>query len=324
MKLTTAVLILCLIFCLQIDRAQAATPRTVRGVVITTDGTVVPEFTITVKHVAQRPELFTRKKYRNGEFTISGLKEEKYQIQITSPLYITTRLDFDFKSDVRPIEYSIVIMHTYRNEPRFLPGAAYAVSVKALQEKIPNEAREAYMKGVELHREGRLEDALMEYGRALRAYPNYVSALGDLATIFILYNRPESALMFLRRAHDIEDSNVIINLNIAIALTEQGDYSGAKKLLKKILSTNPHLAMAEYYLAKVEYLDRKYEDADEHVQAALRQDPHMLEASMLLINISLQEKKYDQARQALLQVRQAIDNKMISSFIDEQLSTLGS
>ncbi len=45
---------------------------------------------------------------------------------------------------------------------------------------------------------------------------------------------------------------------------------------------------------------------------------------MLMIDISLQRKKYDQAREALLHVRQALDNKMISKFIDEQLSTLGS
>ena len=43
-----------------------------------------------------------------------------------------------------------------------------------------------------------------------------------------------------------------------------------------------------------------------------------------MINISLQEKKYDQARDALMHVRQAMDNTMVSKFIDEQLSTLGS
>jgi protein O-GlcNAc transferase len=198
--------------------------------------------------------------------------------------------------------------------------------VKSLQqkEKIPEVARDAYMRGVQLHREGSLEQALIEYGKALRAYPNYVQALGDLGAIFILYNHPESALMFLRRAHELDSCNVVINLNIAIALTEQEDYSSALKIFKNILSKDPHLGLAQYYLAKVYYIQKKYEAAEDYVRQAMGNDPHLLEASLLMINISLQEKKYDQAREALLHLRQAMDNTMITKFIDEQLSTLGS
>ena len=324
MKLTNAVLILCCLFCLQLDRADAAATHMVRGVVMTTDGTVVPEFTITIKHVVQKPELFTRKRFRNGEFTITGLTRDKYQLQISAPLYIATRLDFDFKADPRPTEYSIVILHTYRNEARYMPGAAYTVSLKALQQKIPDEARDAYQKGVGLHRDGHLEEALMEYGRALRTYPNYVEALSDLGSIFILYNRPESALTFLRRAQEIDGGNIIINLNIAIALTEQGNYPEATKLLKKVLSTNPRVALAQYYLAKISYIQKKYDRAEEYVRQASQNDPNLLESWLLMISIGLQQNKYEQAREGLLHIREAMNNKTVSKFIDEQLSTLAS
>jgi len=274
--------------------------------------------------MSTKPELYPRKRYKNGEFTVNGLKNDKYQLRISSPLYIPTRLDFDFKSDDRPTEYSIVILHSYRNEPRSLPGIAYTVSVKALQQKIPDAARDAYLKGVDLHREGHLDEALMEYGKALRDFPYYVQALSDLGSIFILFNRPESALTFLRRAQEIEDRNLVVNLNIAIALSEQGDYSGAMKLFKKVLSTNPRLALAEYYMAKVGYLQKKYREAEEHAAQAIEDDPHLLDASLLMIDISLKQKKYEQARAALLHMREAMDNNRISRFIDEQLSTLGS
>jgi len=274
--------------------------------------------------MSTKPELYPRKHYKNGEFTVNGLKNDKYQLRISSPLYITTRLDIDFKSDDRPTEYSIVILHSYRNEPRFLPGIANVVSVKALQQKIPDGARDAYLRGVDLHREGHLDEALMEYGKALRAYPNYVQALSDLGSIFILFNRPESALTFLRRAQEIDDCNLVVNLNVAIALSEQGDYSGAMKLFKKVLSTNPRLALAQYYMAKVDYLQKKYREAEEHAAQAIEEGPNLLDASLLMIDISLKQKKYEQARAALLHIRQAMDNTRISRFIDEQLSTLGS
>jgi len=77
-----------LLFILLADRpADAAAAHTVRGVVITTDGTVVPEFTITVKHAAQKPELLTRKRFKNGEFTINGLTKDKYQLRISAAAF---------------------------------------------------------------------------------------------------------------------------------------------------------------------------------------------------------------------------------------------
>src|SRR5207237_10017937 len=194
-----------------------------------------------------------------------------------SPPYIATGLDLDFEAVPRPTEFLIVILHTYRNEVRYMPGVAYTVSLNALQHKIPDEARDAYLKGVGLHRDGHLEEALMEYGRALRTYPNYVEALSDLGSIFILYNRPESALTFLRRAHEIDSGNIVINLNIAIALTEQGDYPEASKLLRKVLSANTRVALAQYYLGKINYIQKKYDRAAEYVRQASQTASNLLE-----------------------------------------------
>src|SRR5262249_53470447 len=244
--------------------------------------------------------------------------------QISSPSYIPVKLDFDFKSKVQPLDHFIVILHTFRNERRLTPGAAYTVSLRTLQQKIPDAAREAYQKGVELHRDGKLDEALTQYGKAIRVYPNYVDALSDLATIFLLYNRPESALMFLRRAQDLDDSNAVINLNIAIALTEEGDYTGAMKLLKKVLHDNPHLALAHFYLGRIHWAQRKYGEAQAEAERATEMDPELLEAWLLAVNSSLEQKKYDEAREALTHIRQSINNGKVTAFIDEQLSTLGS
>lgn len=323
-KLTKVAFLCCSVFSLHLEEAHAAPAHTVKAIVIGTDGALIPEFVVTIKPVSQKPELNARKRFKSGEFMISGLTKDRYQLQIYSPLYIPARLDFDFKSSARSTEYSIVILQKYRNEKRLIPGAEYTISAKTLQEKIPSEAENAYMKGVTLHREGRLDEALIEYGSALRIYPNFLRALEDIGAVFILFNRPDSALTFLRRARDIDDRNIVVNLNTGIALTEQGDYSEALKLFKNVVSRNQRLALAHYYIARIHYLQKQYEEAEQSIQRAIESDPQLLEASILMIDISLQRKKYDQAREALLRVRQALDNKMISKFIDDQLSTLGS
>lgn len=328
MKSKKAVLIFCFLLFLSARPrpadAHANQPHTVRGVVITTDGTVVPEFSVVVRPIADKPELAERKHFKNGEFTIEGLTGDKYQLQINSPSFIPTRVDLDFKSKTALLDHRIIILHTFRNERRLSPGAVQKVSLRKLQEKIPDAAREAYEKGVELHRGGKLDDATMEYGKALRLYPNYVEAMSDLATIFLLYNRPESALTFLRRAQDLDDTNPVINLNTAIALTEQANYADAMRLLKKVLKDDPNTALAYFYEGRVHFLQKKYGEAREAALKAVGADPQLLDAWLLLVNASTEEKKYDQARTALTHIRQSINNGKVAAFIDEQLSTLGS
>src|SRR5262245_10075505 len=168
MKLTKAVLILCCLFCFDIASALAAAEHTVKGVVITPDGTVVPEFSVVVRHITDKPELVRRQHFKNGEFMIDRLAATKYALHISSPTFVGARLEFYFKSSPRNIDYAIVVLHPYRNEARLMPGMNYAVSVKALQQKVPDAARDAYMRAVELHREGKLDEALIEYGKALR------------------------------------------------------------------------------------------------------------------------------------------------------------
>jgi tetratricopeptide (TPR) repeat protein len=279
---------------------------------------------VVVRHVTDKPELVVRKHFKNGEFQIDGLDLAKYQLQISAPLYLSTKITYDFKTKPRDIDYSIVILHPYRNEVRLTPGAAETVSVKTLQQRIPDAARQAYRRGVELHRDGKLEEALIEYGRAIRHYPQYVDALTDIGSILLLYNRPDSALLFLRRAQDVEDCNPIVNLNIASALAEQGDYGGALKLLKNILRTEPKMALAQFFIAKIHYLQKKYDQSEAFALQAVENDPELLDAWVLMINLSLEQKNYDRARQALQRVRETIHNQMVTEFIDEQLSKLGS
>jgi tetratricopeptide (TPR) repeat protein len=311
--------------CLHVNPAKAASTHTVSGVVITSDGTVVPEFTVTVKHAAaDKPELVRRKHFKNGEFTIDDLTGDKYEVRITSPQFIGSKLDFDFKAKPRASDYCLVILHRYRNEARLTPGASYTVSLKILQQRVPEEAQEAYKNAVKLHREGKLDDALVEYGRALRAYPTYVEALSDLATIFILYNRPESALAFLHRAQEIDDCNPVVDLNVAIALTEQGNYPDALRLLKKVLKNEPRMALAHFYIAKIQFLQKHYDHAETSVRQAVENDPTFLDAWLLMENISLEEKKNDQAREALTHLRESAPDGKVTKIIDAQLANLGS
>jgi tetratricopeptide (TPR) repeat protein len=147
--------------------------------------------------------------------------------------------------------------------------------------------------------------------------------LSDLGTIFLLYNRPDSALTFLHRAQDIDDRDPITNLNVAVALTEQGNYAEALQVLKKVVHSEPRMAIAHFYIAKIYYLQKQYDRAEESARQAVDTAPDLLDAWLLLVNARVEQKKNDQAREALTHVRESIHDGIVTRIIDEQLSALG-
>ena len=324
MRLVKAVLILCAVFYFDIRPAYADNEHTLRGVVITPDGTMVPEFTVTIRPVADKPELIRRKHFKNGEFTLQGLDHPRYKIVITAPLLVGVKLDVDFATQAAATDYRIAILHHPRSGANLMtdePG--YAISQKALQQKVPDTAREAYQRGVDLHREGHLEEALVEYGQALRYYPNYIQVLGDLGTIYLLYNRPDSALAYLRRALKIDESNTAVRLNMAIALMVRGDYGEATNRLEEVVRSEPENSLPVYYLARLQYLQRRYGLAEQTLRRALTENSALLDGWLLLVDVALEQRDYVTVREGLMRLREAMNNRMFSRFVDEQLSALG-
>ena len=133
MKRANALLIFCAFFLLDIRAARADTAHTLRGVVITPDGMMVPEFTVTIRPVVDHPELIRRKHFKQGEFTLPGLTREKYKILITAPQLVGVKLDVDFGTQPTVTDYRIAILHHPRSGPNPMaeePG--YAISPKAI------------------------------------------------------------------------------------------------------------------------------------------------------------------------------------------------
>jgi tetratricopeptide (TPR) repeat protein len=202
------------------------------------------------------------------------------------------------------------------------PG--YAISPKAMQQKIPEQARDAYQRGIDFHREGFLEEALVQYGQALRYYPNYIQVLGDLGTIYLLYNRPDSALAYLRRALEVDGSNTAVRLNVAVALMMRGDYGEAQGLVEDVLRAEPGNGLPMYYMAKLQYLQRKYGVAEQTLRRALAENVALLDGWLLLVDIAFEQKDNVMAREALMHLRDAMNNGKFSKFVDAQLAMLGS
>jgi len=282
---------------------------------------MVPEFTIVARPEGDKPALIQRRRFKEGLFSINGLDRAKYQLIIAAPKFVGVRLDIDFRKNANPTNFRIIVLHKLRNERPLQVSSTETVPLKAIEE-IPSAAKVNYESGVEFHREGQLDQALEHFSHAIRLYPNYVRALSDTGTVYLLLNRPDAAIAFLRRALFLDSTNPLIRLNMAAALLLKQDYDGAIKLLNGVLKDVRDKSLPHLYLARAYYLQRKFAVAEEMLRSALEEDPSSLDGWLLMVNMALERKQYDVAREGLTIMRETMNNRRFSQFIDEQLATM--
>jgi len=285
---------------------------------------MVDNFTVVARPVTMKPELIKRFRFTNGTFVLRGLQRQKYQVLITAPRFIAVRMDVEFPKNVDSTEFKVIVLHPIRND-RYFPGSPVGtLDVRTFQDSIAPEARDFYQKGVELHKEGRLEEALECYGNAIRVAPNYIQPATDAGAIYLLLNRPDAAMVFLRRGLTLDPTNLVIRLDIAAAMILKKDYDGALRLLDSILRDAADKSLPRLFQAKVYYFQKRYEQAQEAARLALNEDPQLLDGWQLLLNIASEQKDYPAMKESLLKLRQALPAREFARFVDDQIAMMAS
>src|SRR3954451_24529129 len=85
--------------------------RSLRGAVVSADGSMVDQFTVVARPVTNKPELVRRFHFTNGTFVLQGLQRQKYQVTITAPRFIGVRMDVDFPKNGDSTEFKVVVLH---------------------------------------------------------------------------------------------------------------------------------------------------------------------------------------------------------------------
>jgi Flp pilus assembly protein TadD len=300
-----------------VETARAAEKNVVRGAVITPDGKTVPEFSVAAKPIGGSPGLVIRRQFREGVFTLEGLPDRKYEIVVQAKRYVNFRYPIDFDKDGGQENFRLIMLYPFRNEVRYLDDSSYSVSAAKLQQRIPDQAKKEYLRAVEFHRNGELDDAMRCYGKAISAFPYYVEALADVGGLYILLNDPTTGLRYLQRALSVDKNNPVIHINMAAGYMVLGEFDEASRILQKLVQTATRKSLPRYYLAKLLFYRQEYAAAEDMIKLALQDDSEMLDGWILLLNIAIARKDDLEVRQTMLRIDSMIDSKAISSFISQ-------
>jgi len=126
--------------------------------------------------------------------------------------------------------------------------------------------------------QGRLDDAVTALSRAIAINPDFAEAYTNLGAAFGRMNRMDEAVDALRKAIELKPDYELARRNLDAALEEQARIDSAIAGFNRILASDPHNAQAHCQLGNILAGRRDFDEAIRHFREAVRSSPEYAEA----------------------------------------------
>jgi len=180
-------------------------------------------------------------------------------------------------------------------QPTMKGGNASLVDQAALADKYPNEARKQYEKGTKAERQGKPQEAIEHYQRALAIAPGMYFARNNLASLYLQNQRFGEAEAEFKSviAENPADANAYFNLANVYLLTDR--LNETKDSIEQGLKRQPQSAFGEFLMGSVLIKSGNAHEAEERFRIALNNDPGLANAHLALVNLYLRENRSPEA-----------------------------
>ena len=152
--------------------------------------------------------------------------------------------------------------------------------------------------GNALYRDGRRDEAIAEYRKALDIKPDYAEALNNLGVVLFAKGDLEAAIAQYRKALDIKPDYAEAIHNLGSALATKGDYGAAIEQYRKALEIKPDYAEARNNLGNALLLNGDLEEAIAQYRNTLKINPRSADAYGQLGQAFLQKGQTQEAIKA--------------------------
>jgi len=143
--------------------------------------------------------------------------------------------------------------------------------------------------GAALSRKGKLKEAIYHFNEAVNINPDYAKAHNNLATVLLTQGRFEEALSHYREAIMINPEDEYTRKNLANFLSNQGRINEALPHYNKVLLFNPEDYDTHYKLGRILVKQEKVNEAMSHFAEAIKLNPDFAEvyneAGIILVRL---------------------------------------
>jgi tetratricopeptide (TPR) repeat protein len=146
-----------------------------------------------------------------------------------------------------------------------------------------------------LREKGSLDDAIIEYNKALVLNSRDIGALTNLGITFVTKGDFDSAIREFREAKRQDPNDFGARANLADALSRRGMYAAAVQESRELEKMFPNAQICHLCLGSTLYTTRDFAGAEQELDLAAEMDPSDPLPHVLLGLIREEQKEYDEA-----------------------------
>jgi tetratricopeptide (TPR) repeat protein len=232
-----------------------------------------------------------------GRYGFSNLVANEYEITVNDDAYKPVAIRVNVNPAFSPtnfVQLTLEPRETQKKEEpaNRVPGSnPYLIDPAEYYRHFPKKTLKEFGKGVDADRQGKTEEAVEHYQKAISYSPDFYPAHNNLGTAYLSGGNFEHAQREFEAAVKINqnDAQAYFNLGNVLLLTQR--YDQAEHEIELGLQRRPDSAFGNFLQGSLCSHTGRPEQAEKSLLDALKLDPTMSQAHLQLVNLYLQQKR---------------------------------
>jgi lipoprotein NlpI len=236
-----------------------------------------------------------------GRFGFYSLVANEYRVSVNDDAYVPVAENVNVNPDVSPInivQFTLVPREPNKKEDpasRVAGSNPYLIDPTEYYRRFPKKTLKEFDKGVEAENQGKTDDAMGHYEKALSYSPDFSPAHNHLGSAYLSRKKFEEAQNEFEAALKTNQNDAQAHFNLANVLLVTHRYDGADNEIEEGLKREPNSAFGHFLQGSMYSHTNRPELAEKSLRTALQYDPKMSQASLQLVNLYLQQKRASDA-----------------------------
>lgn len=227
-----------------------------------------------------------------GRFEFRSLFKKSFEVEVSVKGYKVARVTADLSFHCR--QEMVTVLLEPKNQ--LTPAAPEGATISVRELKIPDKARQAFVKGLqELNEKKRADRSVKHFRKAIELYPKYDQAYIQLALAHLALHEQPQAQQVLEKATEVNQKHGRAFVLLGIVHGQQGHAEESVEALKQAVRLEENDWLAQFELGSALLRQALTEEAYIHAQRAHELNPRFPSTHLLLYEISMQRKDYEAA-----------------------------
>lgn len=238
-----------------------------------------------------------------GNFGFSGLPGNLYRVVINEEGYLPVQEDVSVDPVTTSMKILTINLVPSEANPKSAPpikgGNTRLADSNQYAQQIPKGARKEFNRGVRSDKDGKSDEAIRYYQKAIELAPEFYEARNNLGSDLLAKSRFPEAQQQFEQVIKVNPSDAAAYFNLGNLFLLMQQFDQGQHWVEQGLSKQPDSAFGHFLQGSLYARSGKPDQAEAALRRCLELDPVMSKAHLALVNLYMQQRRSDDAASEL-------------------------